>query len=117
MRTKRKAIHVGCGSWADPEYTGVLYPKGLPPAEKLRVYATHFDHIEVNSSYYATPRREATNAWVKQTPPGFIFQIKLHRAFSQSPAGATKGELVPKLLKGVEPLIRSRRLGVFLLVL
>jgi uncharacterized protein YecE (DUF72 family) len=111
-------VHLGCGSWADPEYTSVLYPKGLPPEQRLNCYARWFDHVEVNSSYYATPKSETTTQWAKQTPASFTFTIKLHRAFSRNPAKvATEGKLLDYLLKGVQPLIKTRKLAAFLLVL
>lgn len=111
------AIHIGCGSWTDDVYTGVLYPRGLPAAERLATYATWFDHIEVNSTYYSAPKEKITAGWAKQTPAGFQFQIKLHRAFSQNPQRAAEGDGVERLLRGVTPLIRERKLGAFLLVL
>ncbi|SDU12190.1 Uncharacterized conserved protein YecE, DUF72 family [Verrucomicrobium sp. GAS474] len=111
-------IRVGCGSWSDDAYREILYPPGTPSAARLHWYAEHFDHVEVNSSYYAVPRREATAKWVKQTSAGFLFDIKLHRAFSQSPEKTAKeGKQVRLLMQGIEPLIRARKLGVFLLVL
>lgn len=112
------AISIGCGSWADAEYTGVLYPPGWPAKERLRGYAKCFGHVEVNSTYYAIPRPPVVKNWIQQTPPGFIFDLKLHRAFSQSPAKtAAAGELVKRLLEAAEPLAAAQRLGVFLLVL
>jgi uncharacterized protein YecE (DUF72 family) len=112
------AIHVGIGSWADDDYVGVLYPKGLPAKERLREYTRSFEHVEVNSSYYATPRPDTVKTWLDQTPKGFTFSIKLHRAFSQSPAKtAEKGELLPRLLEAVEPLRAAKRLATFFLVL
>lgn len=109
------AIRIGCGSWADAEYVGILYPKGLPPAERLRVYATHFDRVELNNTYYSTPSAAQMTGWAKQTPPAFQFDFKLHRAFSQKPV--TSGELVTKLTAAVKPLIQEKKLGCFLLTL
>ncbi len=74
------AIGIACGSWADPEYAGLLYPRGFSSEMRLASYATWFDHVEVNASYYATPRKEAVAKWVENTPPGFRFDIRLHRA-------------------------------------
>jgi uncharacterized protein YecE (DUF72 family) len=112
------AIHIACGSWADAEYVDILYPKGLPAKERLSGYARHFDAVEVNSSYYATPRRETAMQWVKQTPKNFVFNIKLHRAFSQSPRKtAEEGRLLELLLEGIDPLLQAQKLGAFLLVL
>ena len=110
-------IHVGCGSWADADYVGVLYPKGLPASGRLRTYAQWFDRVEVNSTYYATPRREIVAGWVEQTPPGFVFDVKLQRAFSENPATAAKGELLGKLSAAVQPLLDAKKLGAYLLTL
>jgi uncharacterized protein YecE (DUF72 family) len=109
------AIRIGCGSWADAEYVGVLYPKGLPPAERLRVYATRFERVELNNTYYSTPTGGQMAGWAAQTPQGFLFDFKLHRAFSQKPA--TSGVLVTKLADAVKPLMKSGKLGCFLLTL
>jgi uncharacterized protein YecE (DUF72 family) len=112
------AVSIGIGSWADAEYTGILYPRGVAAKDRLPTYAKFFDHVEVNSSYYATPRAAVVADWVKRTPVDFVFHIKLHRAFSQSPQKtARESELLSYLLKGVQPLIRAKKLGVFLLVL
>jgi uncharacterized protein YecE (DUF72 family) len=111
-------IHVACGSWADDEYVGVLYPEDLPSKQRLSGYARWFDHVEVNSTYYAIPQRSTVEGWLAQTPPGFTFNVKLHRVFSQSPArAAQEGELVSKLLAAVEPLVKQNRLAAFFLVM
>ncbi|MGH8017623.1 MAG: DUF72 domain-containing protein [Opitutaceae bacterium] len=114
----RGMISVGCGSWADKEYVGILYPPDLPAKDRLKTYATWFDHVEVNSTYYASPRASVVEGWVKQTPAAFTFDIKLHRAFSQNPRkAAAEGGLVEALLEGVQPLADAQKLGAFLLVL
>ena len=111
-------ISIGCGSWADAEYTGVLYPPKLPAKERLATYATWFDHVEVNSTYYAPPRVSVVENWVKQTPAAFTFDIKLHKAFSQNPRKAmAEGGLVEAMLNGTKPLMEAGKFGVFLLVL
>jgi uncharacterized protein YecE (DUF72 family) len=112
------AIRIGCGSWADAEYMGLLYPKAFPPELRLCAYAMWFDHVEVNASYYAIPRREAVEKWIEQTPPSFLFDIRLPRAISQSPEKAGKdGRLINILLQSLEPLVQTKKLGAFLLVL
>ena len=109
------AIRIGCGSWADPEYVGVLYPPGLPPARRLRVYAQHFDRVELNNTYYRTPTAPQFKTWAAQTPAKFLFDFKLHRAFAQKPV--TAGPLLAALRQGVAPLLAVKKLGCFLLTL
>ena len=111
-------IRIGIGSWSDPEYVGVLFAKGVKAADRLKAYAERLDHVEINASYYRTPTRAQTEAWVTQTPADFTFDVKLHRAFSETPEATAKGgTLVTKLLEGVQPLIDAKKLGTFFLIL
>ena len=111
------AIRIGIGSWADREYTGILYPKGLAADQRLKTYATWFDHVEVNSTYYATPGQATVATWVEQTPESFSFDVKLHRTFSQSPKKTAEGDLPDRVINAMRPLIEAKKLGAFLLVL
>ena len=55
------------------------YPKGVTtPEQRLRYYASRFTTVEVDSSFYAIPRREYAEAWVKRTPADFIFHVKAY---------------------------------------
>lgn len=111
-------LHLGIGSWADAEYKKLLTAPGTAAKERLKAYAAWFKHVEVNSSYYATPKVSVVSEWVRQTPEGFTFDIKLHRNFSQNPhKAATQGDLPDYVLKSVEPLVSANRFGTFLLVL
>ena len=111
------AIHIGCGSWADAKYVGLLYPKGLPSGDRLRVYAQWFDRIELNNTYHNTPSPKSVAEWAAQTPAGFVFDFKLHRSFSQNPGHAAGSGEMEKLLAAADPLIAVGKLGAFLLTL
>jgi uncharacterized protein YecE (DUF72 family) len=55
------------------------YPRGATsPEQRLRYYASRFDTVEVDSSYYAIPRRESAEAWARRTPDRFIFHVKAY---------------------------------------
>ena len=73
------AVRVGICSWADPALieAGTFYPKKSLSAEaRLRHYASVFDVVEVNASYYAIPDVRTVSRWVERTPPGFVFHVK-----------------------------------------
>src|SRR5262249_42754840 len=40
-------------------------------------YATLFDTVEVNNTFYRLPPVETAEMWAKQAPPGFIYALKL----------------------------------------
>lgn len=55
------------------------YPQGVRSAEqRLRYYAARFDTVEVDSVFYAIPKREYAENWVERTPPGFTFHVKAY---------------------------------------
>ena len=72
-------IRVGCSGWNYREWRGRLYPPGLPARRWLERYAEIFDTVEVNSTFYRLPSREAVARWVEQTPDGFCFSVKASR--------------------------------------
>jgi uncharacterized protein YecE (DUF72 family) len=45
---------------------------------RLRHYASVFDVVEVNSSYYAIPDIRNTLRWVERTPADFVFHVKAY---------------------------------------
>ncbi len=62
-----------CG-WSYAEWEDVLYPQ---KQGKLKQYSSIFSTVEINSTFYALPRREVVLGWTKYTPPNFIFSAKL----------------------------------------
>lgn len=111
------AIHVALGSWADAEYAGLTYPRGFASDLRLSAYAQWFDLAEVNATYYQLPKRASVEKWLAATPESFRFNIRLHRITSQSPSKAPEGRGLKLMLEALEPMLRVRRLGTFLLVL
>ncbi|HXH83503.1 MAG TPA: DUF72 domain-containing protein, partial [Candidatus Tectomicrobia bacterium] len=72
-------VRVGICSWADPALIedGSFYPRKSMTAEaRLRYYASVFDVVEVNSSYYAIPDVRTVARWVERTPSRFVFHVK-----------------------------------------
>lgn len=45
---------------------------------RLRFYASVFDTVEVNASYYAIPDARVVAHWAERTPPGFVFHVKAY---------------------------------------
>lgn len=72
-------MRVGICAWTDPALIeeGTFYPKKSMSAEaRLRFYASVFDVVEVNASYYAIPDVLTVRRWVERTPAGFVFHVK-----------------------------------------
>lgn len=72
-------IRTGTSSWTSEAWWGRVYPVGTPPAERLGIYASLFDCVEVDATYYSLPARRMVEGWYARTPPGFLFTLKFPR--------------------------------------
>jgi hypothetical protein len=50
-------------------------------ANYLRYYATKFDTVEVDSTFYHSPSVSTVKGWNAKTPPGFIFARRCRTRF------------------------------------
>ena len=81
-------ILVGTCSWTDPTLikSGRFYPASAKSAEaRLQFYASQFQLVEVDSTYYAMPNEATAKLWVERTGSDFIFDIKAFRLFTTHP--------------------------------
>lgn len=76
MNKTSPRIRLGTSSWTAKGWLGSFYPSGTPQKDFLPEYAKHFDTVEIDSTFYAIPRRSAVEAWRDRTPPGFLFSAK-----------------------------------------
>ncbi|MFE1260281.1 DUF72 domain-containing protein [Streptomyces albogriseolus] len=95
-------ILVGACSWTDRQLVASgWYPRGRRDAEgRLRHYAERLPVVEVDSGYYALPRRRNSELWVERTPDGFRFDVK---AFSLLTGHPTRPEALPADLRDRVP--------------
>lgn len=107
----RPEMRIGCSGWQYRHWDGTFYPKDVPKSGQLSYYAHHFDTVEVNSSFYRLPKREAVERWLQQVPPGFLFTIKGSKFVTQNKKLRDFGEHAPLLYERIEPLLQSPHMG------
>ncbi len=49
----------------------------MHPADYLAHYASHFDTVEIDATFYRTPTERMVDGWRDKTPPGFLFAAKV----------------------------------------
>lgn len=69
-------IHLGTQGWSYKSWDTVFYPQGTPAGSYLAYYATQFKTIEIDSSFYGTPRASFLAKWDRDTPADFRFAAK-----------------------------------------
>ena len=118
-------LRIGTSGWNYPSgkgtWNGIFYPEqGTAPKgfDQLAFYAARFNTVEVNSTFYGQPRATVSRGWVKRTPAGFEFAVKLYQKFTHPNLVADQTPVSPKDVDafkgGIEPLAAAGRLGPLL---
>ncbi len=72
-------ISVGCAKWNKTDLKG-FYPKGTK--DELQYYATQFNSIELNATFYGMPSPDQVITWKDKTGPDFKFFPKITNTVS-----------------------------------
>jgi uncharacterized protein YecE (DUF72 family) len=108
---ERRRVRIGCSGWNYRDWRERVYPKGVPARRWLQHYATLFDTVEVNTTFYRLPSRDAVANWATQTPPGFLFAVKASRYLTHVKRLTDLGQGVERFYERIEPLIEAGKLG------
>jgi uncharacterized protein YecE (DUF72 family) len=106
-----RPVRIGCSGWNYGHWRERVYPKGLPARRWLEHYATLFDTVEVNTTFYRLPKRSAVAGWVEQTPPSFLFTVKASRYLTHIKRLTDMESGVARFYERIEPLVDSAKLG------
>ena len=108
-------LRVGCSGWVYKDWRGSFYPEKMPQREWLAHYASEFDTVEINNTFYRLPSEAAVKGWVEQTPEGFSYAVKASRYLTHvkklkdlAKYGKTR------LFNALAPMLDSGKLAVIL---
>lgn len=107
-------MRVGCSGWVYKDWRGAFYPEKLPQREWLRYYATEFDTVEINNTFYRLPSEDAVRKWVADTPEDFCFAVKASRYITHVKRLKDPAKYVERFLASIAPLTEARKLTVIL---
>jgi uncharacterized protein YecE (DUF72 family) len=98
-------VRIGCSGWQYKHWRGAFYPADLPSNRWLQHYASQFDTVEINNTFYRLPEATAFTAWKKAVPADFVYAVKASRFLTH----------MKRLKEPAEPLdrlfSRARTLG------
>ena len=104
-------IRIGCSGWNYKDWRGRVYPEGLPARRWLEHYASLFDTVEVNSTFYRLARPAAVEQWLRQTPDDFVFAVKASQYMTHMKRLRELGQPMERFYDGIRPLAESPKLG------
>ena len=93
------APRIGCSGWNYKAWRGHFYPDDLPASEWLARYASSFDTVEVNNTFYRLPEASTFAAWRRQTPPDFVMAVKASRYLTHLKRLREPGEPIARLFE------------------
>jgi len=79
LKEKPFDVSIGCAKWNRTDLKG-FYPKGTK--DELVYYATQFNSIELNATFYGMPDWKQVKTWKEKTPDNFKFFPKLTNTIS-----------------------------------
>jgi uncharacterized protein YecE (DUF72 family) len=112
---QHRMLSVGTSGWHYRDWRGAFYPAELPTRRWLEHYATRFDTVELNNSFYRLPTADAFRAWRDAVPDDFVFAVKASRYLTHYRRLRNPEEPVERLLAAAEGL--GSKLGPVLLQL
>jgi uncharacterized protein YecE (DUF72 family) len=74
--------HIGCSGFHYKHWKGTFYPEGLAQKGWFSYYASQFETLELNATFYRFPRVPVVRAWYEQAPEGFRFSVKAPKAIT-----------------------------------
>lgn len=105
-------IWIGTSGYSYKEWRPSFYPADLPEKKFLGYYASQFNSVEINSSFYRMPSAKTIDAWRSATGADFRFALKApqqitHREQLRLPSRSL--DYLLQVVSGLEP-----RLGLLL---
>ena len=76
MNTMAKTLRLGTSSWSSQDWIGKFYEPGTKAGDFIAAYARKFDTVEIDATFYATPRKTVVEGWRDRTPETFSFAAK-----------------------------------------
>ncbi len=79
------------------------YPLEFKGQTRLTYYASLFDSIEINSSFYKIPRPQTIAKWANEVPANFRFTFKLWRGITHEKGLLFKPGDIFKFMEAIQP--------------
>jgi uncharacterized protein YecE (DUF72 family) len=69
-------LRLGTSSFTAEGWEKTFYPQGMQARDYLSYYATQFDTLEIDATFYRIPAESTVNGWYAKTPANFLFALK-----------------------------------------
>lgn len=98
---------VGTSGWSYDHWEDALY-HGAPARDRLGVYVSEFDTVELNASFYRWPPDARFASWRERLPAGFELTVKAPRGLTHARRLYQPEPWIERIVRGLHEL-RGRR--------
>jgi uncharacterized protein YecE (DUF72 family) len=77
-------VLAGTSGFSYDEWHGRFYPADLPANARLAHYSARLPSVEINNTFYQTPKAELLERWAAAVAPDFRFALKAPRRITHS---------------------------------
>jgi uncharacterized protein YecE (DUF72 family) len=106
-------LRLGTSSFTADGWDKSFYPPRTRPGDYLSYYATRFDALEVDSTFYRSPAPSTVKNWYAKTPANFLFTLKTPQEITHEKVLLDADSAMNEFLKATDPL--GEKLAVILL--
>ena len=75
-------FYIGTMGFSYKDWAGAFYPQGLASREYLSYYGRIFNAVEIDSTFYGTPKIGSVYRWRDKSPEGFKISVKVPRSIT-----------------------------------
>jgi uncharacterized protein YecE (DUF72 family) len=97
-------LYLGTSGWSYADWEGTVYPVGIPAGARLAEYVKHYATVEIDSTFYGTPRRSTVEKWRELAPDGFLFAAKFPQEITHEKTLSGAGQLATSFVRTMEGL-------------
>lgn len=108
-------LHVGTSGYQYDHWRGRFYPPNLSKREWFAHYASEFDTVEINNTFYRLPELSVFKEWESAAPSGFTYALKYSRFGSHRKHLKDPDQHVPHMIERARTL--KKKLGPILVQL
>ncbi len=99
----RPQLYIGTSGWNYKEWKESLY-EGVPQKRWLEHYASQFQAVEINATFYRLLKEDTVRHWVERTPDSFVFAAKGSRYTTHTKRLNEPEQSVAKQKQNLDPL-------------
>ncbi len=106
-----KKYHIGLTQWGFKEWKGNFFSDDVKPADFLKQYASVFNSVEGNTTFYRAPNADTVKRWGEQVTDEFKFCFKFPQGITHYKRLKNVNDEVQSFLELFDPI--RNKLGPF----